>query len=371
MSGFPWAAAITGGSNVLGGLIAGRGVGQREAKQRKFADYRYRSELKTVLGDQLDWKGDGWRSRSPSVYGGKGMDLLGRDRDLEYSGKHLQQVFDVGKEQGLTPQEIAGSPAAGGTGRSGGNATLGQSNAAAASNAAQMHNAAADRASNERIASMRAKTELAVAGMQSGTNIIGQQTQANTQRRGQDVQTNIANIAAEAGKYNARQIASATKYAASVSASAHRYAADQSYRSSALASGRQRLTALDQLAQKKVVDAAQIDQIAAQTGLALQDHRLKADLHDERWERLFSTMSSENVMASAIAVLNGVDVKNVLQGVSADDATKAQLREFIRHVNAKDSHFLKELTGGVQSIRGLPDAIKDDFDGVKRWWSGD
>lgn len=356
MSGFLAALGpiLTGAGSVLGAGAAIHGASTSAGSKREdrlHADERYRNELKATYGNSVKFSGE--RFTNPNIYGGKGSDLLGRDRDLEYSGKHLQQVFDVGAKQGLTPQEIAGSPAAGGTGRSGGNAVLGQSNAAAASNQAASYEAAANRASSEKIASMRANTDLAVAALQSGVNVLGQDKQAATQRRGQDVQTQVANIAAEAGKFNATQIANATKAAAAMSASAIKYSADRSLEATKFSSTTTRMTALDQLAQKRLVDKAQIESISAGTALALQDQRFKAIQHDERWARLFSTMGAENVTASALAVLNGIDIESVLKGVPADDATKVQLRNFIQHAMSKDSTFLREFVGGVETIKSI------------------
>ncbi|WP_299747825.1 hypothetical protein [uncultured Tateyamaria sp.] len=189
-------AAAVGGMFGLGRTyLSNRSARQSEREGRAFSERQYYNDLsatygdqaKTVVGKRRGPFGIPVYDKQPEIYGGKGSDLLGRDRDLEYSGKHLQQVFDVGAQQGLTPQEIAGSPAAGGTGRSGGNAVLGQSNAAASATQATLRNAAADRATTERVASMRAQTDLAVAAIQSGVNVLGQETQAETQRRGQDV----------------------------------------------------------------------------------------------------------------------------------------------------------------------------------------
>lgn len=344
------AAVIGGGFGLFNNILGRRSSDKSQARDRAFAQQQYRDQMRATYGHEMTVVGDA----SPEIYGGKGSDLLGRDRDLEYSGKHLDQVFETGAKHGLTPQEVAGSPAAGGTGRSGGNAVLGQSNAAASANLASFHNANADRATQERIASMRARTDLAIAGIQSGVTVLGQGTQAATQRRGQDlqadVQTQVAQIAARAGNYNARQISSATRAAAAMSASATRYASDNALRAADLTSGRTRMSALDQLARQRLVDAAQIDQIAAATGLALQDARFKADLHDERWERLFSTMGPDNVAASVLANMYGLDIEMVLKGQALDQGTEAQLRAYIRHSLASDSFLFRELVGGDMAI---------------------
>ncbi len=272
------------------------------------------------------------------------------------------RISMLGEKHGLTPQEVMGSPAAGGFSSSG--ATLGQSGAAAHGAKVQAETSAKDRTAMLQAEGIRAETAMNVAAINNATalgqSVIGAKsqkyntdTQADTQRRGQDVQTQVANIAAEAGKYNSRQIAAATKYAADASERASKYASDNNLAASYNSARSQRMTALDQLAQKKLVDKAQIDSISAQTGLLLQDQRFKAEVHSERWAKLFSTMGAENVAASALAVINGVDIESVLKGVQADEATKLNLRRFITQSTAKDSYIAKELTGGGQVVRGI------------------
>ena len=106
-------------------------------------------------------------------------------------------------------------------------------------------------------------------------------------------------------------------------------AAETAARASMYGSDVQQSTALAQLEQRKLVDGFQVQQIAAQTDQVLQNTRFDAVLHDERWERLFSTMGPDNVVASALAVMNGVDIHSVLQGVEADEATKARLEALL------------------------------------------
>lgn len=349
---------ILGGKRASNDAAAARGLSTEQFLLSRFdAKSDYFRDLEATLGGSVGWSDPGnngagatfTRNPNHEVWT-KGLDVIGRERDLEFSGKGMRQAFDVGKEYGLTPQEVAGSPVPGGTSTSGGNSVLGQSGAAAAAARTETQNRAADRRIALETEALRSKTALGVAAINAGVNFggnilgsvtdrRGQDINAETQRRGQSVQQKVALIAAEAGKYNARQIAGAQIASAKI----------------------QQTTALIQLQQKKLVDAAQIQNIAAQTALALQDKGIKATLHNERWERLFSTMSSENVMASTIAVLNGVDIKSVLQGLDADDATKDQLREFIRHVTSKDSYVFRELQGITGSIKDTGNAVASDW----------
>lgn len=361
MSFFSGIASWLGGRRAEKGAAAAReqsdiqfGIGRHDAQ------VNYGRDMSALLGgnvghSEFNANNPYFVPNSEHELWSKGLDMIGRERDLEFSGKGMRQAFDIGKQYGLTPQEVAGSPVPGGVSQSGGNNVLGQSGAQAAATRSASMDKAADRKTALQQEAIRSETAVKVASIQAGAqsagnvlgavkDIRGQNVQAKTAQAAQTVQERVANIAAEAGKYNARQIASAQIASAKI----------------------QQSTALAQLAQKKLVDGAQIQNIAAQTALVLQDKGFKAELHNERWEKLFSSMSAENVMASTIAVLNGVDIKNVLQGVQADEATKAQLRQFIRDATTKDSHFFRELHGITGGIEDTGRAFMDD---VRNWWN--
>lgn len=346
---FPWLAAATAGSAILG--YAGsrgqqRASAEESAAARRHADQRYEHEMRMLLGNQ-----DYARMNNGQV----GLDDLGRYRDRRESAHMFRQSFALGAEQGLTPQEIAGSPVPGGMAQSGGGASLGNNQSALAGQRAAAQDRAADRAAQMRIASMQSQTELAKTAMQTGVTRLGQQTQ----ERGQDVQMSVAELqsatqqittkmAAEANITSSSIIASATKYAARMSLEATKYTADT-----------QRLNVLGQLSLQGEINDAQIAQISAQTGLLLQDQVIKNALHQERWARLFSAMGSENVVTSALAAKYGLPLEQILKGENISPELLKDLQSFSDEVLARSSFWNREsegvtnvITEGIDAIRG-------------------
>lgn len=339
---------------VLGSFVGGLFGRSRQRSSQRHSSAQTQQARNWELDDRSYFE-DQYQSRRADAIQDNATGLAQDNQGLD------NRISMLRGKHGLTPQEIMGSPASGGFSSSG--ATLGQSGAQAHNAKVQSENSAKDRTAMLQAEGIRAETAISVAAINNATalgqSVIGSKaqkytadTQAATQRRGQDVQTQVANIAAEAGKYNSRQIAAATKYAADASERATKYASDNALIASNNRTATDRMTALDQLAQKKLVDKAQIDTISAQTGLVLQDTKFKAVQHEERWAKLFSTMGAENVASSALAVINGVDIESVLKGVEADEATKYRLKKFIFDVAAKDSNLFKQFSGAGALLSG-------------------
>ncbi len=76
-----------------------------------------------------------------------------------------------------------------------------------------------------------------------------------------------------------------------------------------------------------------------------QTRQIQAVVHSERWPMKFASMSAENVVATALAVLHDVPIEQVLKGGNWM-LDKRRLEDFVRHVQAYNSHFQRE-TGGV------------------------
>lgn len=232
-----------------------------------------------------------------SAVAGAGLDLaknqIGKNRD-----------FKRMREMGLTPQEMVGASGIGGVG-DGATQVLGN-------NAGQL---AVQKKQQEYEAEQR-NLDRAVA-------LSGQQTQLET----------------------ARTSAQAILGSAQMSAGASRYASDN-----------QRANVLDQLAQNKSVTIAQANKIDAETTQVMQDTDFKRVLHDERWPRLFSTMSADNVVGSALAVLKGVPIEEVLKGTA--DPDNPGLQAFLDAVKSRQSRIDIE-TEGVTSI--ITDALDSIF----------
>lgn len=60
-----------------------------------------------------------------------------------------------------------------------------------------------------------------------------------------------------------------------------------------------------------------------------QNTTFQATLHKERWARLFATMGPENVLASVMAVISGVDIQSVLQGRDINVNSHPALKKFL------------------------------------------
>jgi hypothetical protein len=109
---------------------------------------------------------------------------------------------------------------------------------------------------------------------------------------------------------------------------------------------------------------AEADNIVQTTGFAKV-------LHDERWPRLFSTMSAENVVASALARLNGLDIENVLNPKEYGMTASKNLNDFVKDVMAYNSVLQKQGQGLLQMIEeGSTTAGKALGDFMYNWING-
>ena len=91
--------------------------------------------------------------------------------------------------------------------------------------------------------------------------------------------------------------------------------------------------------------------IAEETEAVMQTMEFQKVLHSERWSRLFATMGPENVAASAMAVLNNVNIEHVLRGFGANSSTN--LKRFLEDVQAFQSRMAKEAKGVVSLVDTL------------------
>ena len=133
----------------------------------------------------------------------------------------------------------------------------------------------------------------------------------------------------------------------------------------AAASGMQAVSS----AQQSISQSAKIDAEAAKV---VQDKEFAAVLHDERWPRLFATMSPENVAASALAVMEGVSIEKVLadQNHQLTEGERENVKRFLLRVQGFKSFVGREATGAAgvvadsfaglkAKIRFMTDVIKD------------
>jgi len=240
--------------------------------------------------------------------------FLGGQLDSYFSDRRLtNNANTMIKQYGLTPQEAFGSPAAGGTATNA--ATQSLTNSTAERDIAKMQNAqqlARDK--------LQSDTQLATAHIAADAHIKSSQLQAGATAENVGLQTSSQIKAAE------------------IAASAHRYQAD-STKQSAMAS----------LAQTADLTKAQTANISTQTAKALQEITQSGITHSERWEKLFSTMSAENVLASVYAVKSGIDIKKVLTG--APNQSRADLDMFIKLATSSGSVVQRETMGAQNVLR--------------------
>lgn len=102
--------------------------------------------------------------------------------------------------------------------------------------------------------------------------------------------------------------------------------------------------------------------IKTQTRAALQEINFKEVLHGERWERLFSTMSKENVMASMIAAYHQVPIEQILKGnFGKTPAERARLGFLYDTMQAAGSVIEREAAGVMSITDAAVEAAEEAF----------
>lgn len=103
--------------------------------------------------------------------------------------------------------------------------------------------------------------------------------------------------------------------------------------------------------------------INADTKKVLQDTKIQRVIHDERWPRLFSTMSAENVVASLIAAREQVPLETVLKGfpdgISKNNMQK--IERMVAEIQGMGSLLKREGIGGGILIRETGKAISNQI----------
>lgn len=297
----------------------------------------------------------------------KGLDMIGRERDLDFSGRGLRQAFDImGNEYGMTPQEIAGSPVPGGTSSSGGNAVLGQNGAAAAASRNQAQMAALDRRTTLEVEAMRANTQIKTAEIGAQASMLGTAAQAGVNIRGQNVEMSRAELQAETQKQVSEIAAAANITSTKIQSAASVKAAQLISDATKYTSDQQRLNVIGQLRLTEKMNDAQIAKLTADTAMILQTTEHDLQKFKERWPKLFATMSDVNIMASALAVSYGIPVEEVLKGTTeVTPELKKQLKLFVDEVVGNQSWTTRE-TQGAENI--IKQGFQEGVDTVKGWF---
>ena len=102
--------------------------------------------------------------------------------------------------------------------------------------------------------------------------------------------------------------------------------------------------------------------VKAEIATINQRRRIDKTLFEERWERMFSTMSEDNVLASVMANIHGVPMKKILQGTAgATPAEKDRLTRMITGIQANKSIVKRNLVGGGQVLEESIKAVARDI----------
>jgi hypothetical protein len=101
-----------------------------------------------------------------------------------------------------------------------------------------------------------------------------------------------------------------------------------------------------------------VNKIKADAAAVVQSTEFNKTLHQERWAKLFATMGPDNVMASVMATLNGVDIQSLLQGRSINVNQRKNLKNLLEMV--------REQRGRIRSeIDAIAEGSKEYF----RYWA--
>jgi hypothetical protein len=101
-----------------------------------------------------------------------------------------------------------------------------------------------------------------------------------------------------------------------------------------------------------------VSKIKAEAARITQTKQIEAVVHSERWPRLFSSMSAENVVATALATLSGIDIEQVLSQRDVNLIDKSKLERFVTYVQAYKSTLKTESTGASAIAQDVLDGTK-------------
>lgn len=254
----------------------------------------------------------------------------------------LQTQFDVGRSQGLTPQEslglsppgggsggssgvISASGPSGGSGGSGGGAVLGQTAVNASAQQQQSQDRAQDRMFQARIAESNNRTQLQIAQTQAGAQLSAARLQAGASSASDTVRA----FSAAGGSI---QSSLDTLRGQDISSTDTRRGQDL-----------QRQTAIEEIAVRSQLSYAQISKLHAEIDTLDTERFWNAIKFDERWANKFSGMSRENVLTSAYAYLSGIPLEDILKGNPG--IRPGAVRDFANSLIGDQSGVVSNFTG--------------------------
>lgn len=237
---------------------------------------------------------------------------------------------------GLTPQEIAGASPPGGQG-SAPSVMTNRPNSADGVSVTQAQLAAAASSSNAQTA---ARAQLASEEMRSRTAIIQSLIDSGTKIRGQDIDKFLKGRGLDLDERRVEATEDLTE-----------------------AQVRQVSATIKRIRSETRLTNAQVSNVVAQTEQVFQETRIASVLHDERWPRLFASMSAENVVASVIAAINGADLEAILKAAPGQD--REMLRRLIQMSIASRSSALREGLGAAEIGSSIMGGVEDLYDSLR------
>ncbi len=121
------------------------------------------------------------------------------------------------------------------------------------------------------------------------------------------------------------------------------------------------------------VSREQAFKINAETKKVLQDTQIQRIVHDERWPRLFSTMSAENVVASLIAAREQVPLEDVLKGFpkGISGTNMGKIERMVAEIQGMGSILKREGIGaGIlmrETSKAITQLIDDALNKIRKW----
>ena len=115
-----------------------------------------------------------------------------------------------------------------------------------------------------------------------------------------------------------------------------------------------------------VVSREKAFKINAETKKVLQDTNIQRVIHDERWPRLFSTMSGPDVVAPLIAAREQVPLEKVLKGFPDGISQKnmAKIERMVAEIQGMGSVLKSDGIGGGILVRETGKAISNQIESL-------
>lgn len=105
----------------------------------------------------------------------------------------------------------------------------------------------------------------------------------------------------------------------------------------------------------------QTKKISEEAKTIVQTRDFAKTLHEERWARQFATMSKENVLASVMAKLNGVDIKDLLGAYDINLTQRENLKSLLQMIQQNSSVINKEYEGAKDAAGKFFADLFNDF----------